>query len=427
MESQQAQIRENAALVVIAASTDTRETTDREVEELKLLSLTAGLKVLDCYEQKRKHPHTAYYAGRGKLLDIKEDLEEKDIDVVIFNQELSPVQTRNIENLLEIKVLDRTALILDIFARRARSWEGKLQVELAQLQYLLTRLTGYGKSLSRLGGGIGTRGPGETKLETDRRRIRKRISDLKRMITEVKKHRQVHRSRRKKEGYPTVSLVGYTNAGKSSLLNALTGESILAEDMLFATLDPTVRKIYLDTNDPVLLTDTVGFIHNLPSQLLNAFKATLEEINEADLIIHLVDISHPDFWQQMDTVEEILEDLLETSPPKLLVFNKIDRLGENGDHLNKLKRDYPDSVFISVKEGSGLEDLKYNIYRMLSLRHQRARFAIPYQEMSFLNKLYQNTRVMEVSYTGDDIKVEAETDPAFLKQYPRFVVSVSNT
>ncbi len=413
--------KEKAALLNLYPP-GSEEAAERDMEELFLLSRTAGVEIVAQYQQKRFYPDPAYYIGRGKLEEIKNDAQEWGFETIIFNQELSPVQTRNLENFLERKVLDRTALILDIFAKRARSKEGKLQVELAQLQYHLTQLTGHGTSLSRLGGGIGTRGPGEPKLEINRRHLRQRISELKKMISSVRKHRRVHRQKRKKEGYPMVSLVGYTNTGKSSLLNALAGENLLTEDMLFATLDPTVRKIYLESGEPVLLADTVGFIRELPSQLLNAFKATLEEINEADLILHLVDISNPDFYQQIDTVEKILNEILEITPKKLLVFNKIDRLPSEDVNLQKLPRDYPGSVFISVHQNIGLEELMHSIYQYLSQRNYTAFFAVPYQHMDFVDKLYRQANVKEISYHEGEIKITAETDEVFLKQHPEFLV-----
>ncbi len=415
-------ISEKAVLASLVPPEMNDQQVKSRIDELKMLCQTAGVEVINSFQQKRSQPDSSYFIGRGKLEEIKEEIDREEVDVVIFNEEITPLQSRNLENYLETRVLDRTALILDIFATRARSREGKLQVEMAQLQYLLPRLTGYGEALSRLGGGIGTRGPGETKLEIDRRRIRKRITELSHSLEEVKKHRSLHRKQRKKDDFFTVSLVGYTNAGKSTLLNALSGEQVFTENKLFATLDTTVRKVPLENENEVLLSDTVGFIQEMPEQLMKAFKATLEEINEAGLILHVVDLSHPEFEEQIKTVENVLNELTGKEQQVLMVFNKMDKLAGEEVNLDRLKREFPGSTFISAVNGSGLEELKRKISRFLHHRHQRVRFSIPYDQMDFLDRLYRNGRVIEVKYENNNIFAEAEAPVKFIEQNRSFLV-----
>src|SRR5436189_5335488 len=272
------------------------------------MATSAGARIIDELIQRRQRPDPATYIGKGKVEEVRELVLEEGVEVVIFDDELSPSQANNLEEALETKVIDRTGLILDIFARRARTKEGKLQVELAQLEYRLTRLAGYRDYLSRLGGGIGTRGPGETKLEMDRRQIRHRISTLKRHIEQIRKHRQLHRERRRREHLPLVSLVGYTNAGKSTLFRALSKENTLVSKRLFSTLDTLIRRIQLGQNFPILISDTVGFIRKLPHQLVSAFRATLEEVVETDLILHVIDVSDPAYEQKREVVLSVLQD-----------------------------------------------------------------------------------------------------------------------
>ena len=297
------------------------------VEELGQLARTAGAEVVGSMTQRLAAPTPAYYLGKGKLEELASLRGEAGYNIVIFDDELTPAQQRNLEQVLDVKVVDRTALILDIFARRARTHEGRLQVELAQQQYLLPRLAGRWPHLERLGGGIGTRGPGETQLETDRRLIQRRIQHLKEEIEAMRKHRALYRRRRSEQGIPVVALVGYTNAGKSTLLNSLSNANVLVEDKLFATLDPTTRRLMLPDNKPVLFTDTVGFIQKLPPTLVAAFRATLEELAEADLLLLIVDIASETAAQQCHTVEDMLEDLNLAGKPKLIALNKIDLLG----------------------------------------------------------------------------------------------------
>ena len=297
-----------------------------ELHELRELAGSAGARIVGEVIQHRRRPDPATYIGKGKVEELREAILVEGVAVVIFDDELSPSQAKNLEEALETKVVDRTGLILDIFARRARTKEGKLQVELAQLDYRLSRLTGYNTYLSRLGGGIGTRGPGETKLEMDRRQIRRRISTLSREIEHIRKHRQLHRERRRKDRLPLVSLVGYTNAGKSTLFRALSKEDTLVSDRLFSTLDTLIRRIQLGGNHPVLISDTVGFIRKLPHQLVSAFRATLEEVVEADLILHVIDVSDPDREQKRQVVLDVLGEIGAADQPRLTVYNKVDLL-----------------------------------------------------------------------------------------------------
>ncbi|MFD2371404.1 GTPase HflX [Brevibacillus sp. GCM10020057] len=320
--------KETAILVGCLLDNRDEERMRLSMEELQELADTAGVEVLDVITQNRDRIDPAWYLGTGKIDELAQRAEELGVDVVIFNDELSPSQTRNLDRLFDCKVIDRTQLILDIFAGRAQSREGKIQVELAQYNYLLPRLAGQGKQLSRLGGGIGTRGPGETKLESDRRHIRRRISELKQQLADTVRTRQLHRERRKKNNVFQVALVGYTNAGKSTILNQLTNANTLQEDKLFATLDPTTRQLTLPSGLEVLLTDTVGFIQDLPTSLIAAFRSTLEGVKEADLILHVVDSHHPDLQIHMEVVDRILRELKADDIPQLVVFNKADLMSE---------------------------------------------------------------------------------------------------
>ena len=306
------------------------------LQELSSLARAAGANVVGVLTQKLDAPSPTYYVGKGKIEEISNLKEQTQYDIVIFDDELSPRQQRNLEEALEIKVIDRTALILHIFAKKARTREGQLQVELAQHQYLLPRLVGQWSHLERLGGGIGTRGPGESQLETDRRLIHKRINRLQHEIEAVRRHRALYRSQRKEKGIPIVALVGYTNAGKSTLFNALSKAGVDVEDKLFSTLDPVTRRLALSTGQQFLITDTVGFIHKLPPSILAAFRATLEELDEADLLLHIVDITHKSAANQCFTVEEILSELNLKDKPKITVFNKLDLALSNESELEAL-------------------------------------------------------------------------------------------
>jgi len=319
--------KERALLVAVAAKRGRdRWRVEDSLDELAQLASTAGVEVAGRLSQRLNTPSKTHYVGKGKLEELLSLKASEGYDVVIFDDELSPLQQRSLEESLKVKVIDRSALILDIFAHRARTREGQLQVELAQHQYLLPRLVGQWSHLERLGGGIGTRGPGESQLETDRRLIRQKIHRLKARLEEVRKHRALYRQRRSKSGVPVIALVGYTNAGKSTLLNALSQADVFVEDKLFATLDPTTRRITLPDGQPVLLTDTVGFIRKLPPTIVSAFLATLEELSEASIMIHVVDLTSHNAAEQCQTVEDILKDLALADKPRITALNKIDRL-----------------------------------------------------------------------------------------------------
>lgn len=336
------------------------------LSELGLLAQTAGAQVVGSLTQKRHEPDPKYFIGSGKLEELKAQSLSLGANLIVFDHELRPSQERNLEDALEVKVIDRTELILDIFAQHAKSREGKLQVELAQSTFLLTRLTGHGAQMSRLGGGIATRGPGETKLEYDRRYIRKRISQLKAELEKVRKERSLKREKRRSSSIAVAAIVGYTNTGKSTLLNALTQAGVLVEDKLFATLDPTVRRLYLPSGKVILITDTVGFIQKLPHQLVAAFQATLEEVGEADLLLHVVDISNPALENQIAAVYRTLEELKCISRPMITIFNKIDQLEKK--IAPKLLDKYHPAVAVSAQKKEGLDKLLATIDAQLQKR-----------------------------------------------------------
>lgn len=358
--------KERAVLVSVETTNEKGLTSEESIKELAELVDTAGGEVAAILTQRREKPDSKYYIGHGKVEELALLCQEERASTAIFDTELSPSQQTHLEATLGVKVVDRTALILDIFAQRARTKEGKLQVELAQLNYMLPRLLGEGKLMSRLGGGIGTRGPGETKLEVDRRRIREKISFLEKQVEEVRSHRESLRKSRRKQEMITGALVGYTNAGKSTLLNSLTGAGVLAEDKLFATLDPTVKRFILPSKEPLLISDTVGFIQKLPHHLVKAFKATLEEVTESDFLIHVVDLSNPAMEDQIRTVNQILSDLHAQEKPTVTVFNKMDRVPSLAHgYLESLSRKYPNAVFISALKKEGFSQLLTKIQEFL--------------------------------------------------------------
>ncbi|MDD4237474.1 MAG: GTPase HflX [Desulfotomaculaceae bacterium] len=414
MEDTSGVMLEKAILVGFEAQEDDPEQVTYSLEELARLVDTAGAEVLSQLTQKRSRPDPATFLGSGKAEEVAELCRSLGVDLVIFDRELSPRQGRNLEEITGVRVIDRTQLILDIFARRARTSEGKVQVELAQLNYLLPRLTGKGVELSRLGGGIGTRGPGETKLEVDRRRIRQRINDLKEELENVKKHRDLLRRGRQEAPIPLLSLVGYTNAGKSTILRMLTGADVLVEDKLFATLDPTTRRVILPNNEAVLLTDTVGFIQRLPHHLVAAFRATLEEVVEADLLLHVVDASHPNANGQIEAVNQVLESLGASAKPALMVYNKIDLVDKA-----ELPRagDDPPAVFISALSGQGAAGLLLAaVDKLLAARRTRTTFFIPYQKSGLLAILHEKGRVLHEEHGQEGIIVEAEIEVVWAKR-----------
>ncbi|MCF6134586.1 GTPase HflX [Thermoactinomyces vulgaris] len=383
------------------------------LEELKSLAETAQAVPVSQVLQFRDRIDPAWYIGRGKAEEIARMVEENEADLVIFDQELSPAQLRNLEGLMPCKVIDRTQLILDIFAQRARTKEGKIQVELAQLKYLLPRLAGKGKEMSRLGGGIGTRGPGEKKLETDRRHIRRQISVLTKQLEEIKKHRRLHQERRKKNGIPQVALVGYTNAGKSTLLNQLTGAGVLSENRLFATLDPTSRQLVLPSGKEVILTDTVGFIRQLPHHLIAAFRSTLEQVKEADLLLHVVDASHPEAEEQVEAVEQVLADLNAADIPVLMVWNKADRLER------ELPEGWdPEHLMISAFNEQDLDRLKARVEQALQQEMIIGQVEIPVMRGDWISLLHHKAEMIESNTDDLMMVIKFRLSPADFEQLP---------
>lgn len=388
------------------------DTTEESMRELGELVKTAGGVVAGEMVQNKADIETATYMGEGKLEELKAAVEALAADMVVFDDELSPVQMRNITDYLGIKVLDRSMLILDIFAMRAKSGEGKLQVELAQLKYRLPRLRGFGAEMSRTGAGIGTRGPGETRLESDRRHIRRRIGALEEEIKELKKHRSLIRDRRKKDGVITAALVGYTNAGKSTLLNALTDADVFAEDKLFATLDPTSRAITLDDNRKILLVDTVGFIRKLPHHLIEAFKSTLEEAVVADVLVHVIDASCEEMDNQIEVVERVLNDIGAVGKPVVAVFNKCDKLDEMP--VAAIKSDK--RVYISAKNKMNIPELILALADAAPGKKQYVRVCIPYSEGALVSALHESEKVISEEYGERGTVMELMVDA---KMYAR--------
>ena len=391
-------------VILVGVSLADSDDAEQSLEELEELARTAGALCVGRVLQKREQMHPATYLGRGKTGELKDLIWETQADGIICDDELSPAQIGNLKDELDVKIMDRTLLILDIFAARASTSEGKIQVELAQLKYRQSRLTGLGTSLSRLGGGIGTRGPGEKKLEMDRRLIKGRISQLTRELKEVKRHRQLTRESRAKSRIPVIAIVGYTNAGKSTLLNALTGAGILAEDKLFATLDPTTRNRKLPGGQEVLLTDTVGFIRKLPHHLIEAFKSTLEEAKYADLLLHVVDASNPQMDQQMHVVYETLRELEASDKPVITAFNKKDRfVGEYAPRDFQAER----TAFISAKTGEGVEELLACVEDVLREQKVEIEQIYPYSDAGKIQLIRKYGELEKEEYTQEGIYVRA--------------------
>ncbi|NUM53322.1 MAG: GTPase HflX [Candidatus Hydrogenedentes bacterium] len=413
-------VSEAAVLVRLVLPGDDPAEVDESLEEMRRLAWTAGAEVACTIVQRRAVPCPATLIGAGKVEQIRAAVGELEADLVIFDSELSPTQGSKLQKSLGVKVVDRTQLILDIFAQRARTNEGKHQVELAQLQYILPRLTGRGVEMARLGGGIGTRGPGEQKLEVDRRVIRKRIDRLRAELGEIRKHRQVQRKRRTEGAIGTVALVGYTNAGKSSLLNALTQAGVFVEDKLFATLDPTSRRCSLPGGGQIVITDTVGFIRKLPHGLVAAFRATLEEVNEADLILLVADVSHEGVDDQVSAVRSVLEEIDAHGKPMIRVYNKVDAAGED---TVREKLNLPgESCAVSALTREGLGDLLNRIERYFATARTRVTLRIPQNEANVAARVYEWGRVFERSYEENFILIDAELGAPQLGALKAYVV-----
>ncbi len=422
IDTQRQRPQERAILIGLETDSISKWDLRDSMDELRELASSAGAEVVDSVTQKLQRPTAPYYIGKGKAESIRDAIQKHRVTSVIFDDELSPAQGRNLETLLSRKVLDRTQLILDIFAQRARSREGRLQIELAQLQYLLPRLTGMWNHLSRQTGGIGTRGPGETQLEVDRRRVQERIARLERELEAVRKTRAVQRQGRKRHQWPVAAVVGYTNAGKSTLLNLLTGADVVAADQLFATLDPTTRSFTLPNKQRVLLTDTVGFLRKLPHTLIESFKATLEEVHEADLLIHVADLSHPRVDEQMSAVESVIKELDAYGKQTLIVFNKMDNLTDRDLAEAYLQR-FPGSVAISARTGEGVADLVRALESALSAWRLRSRFRIPANESALMAEIHRVGHVLELSYQGDVAVVVAHVPPHLEQRLARFALA----
>ena len=395
---------EQEKVVLVGVELDPSDDCEKSLEELSELAKTAGAVTVGKMIQPRDSFHPATYIGKGKLEELRLMIDELGATGIICDDELSPAQLRNLEDVLDTKIMDRTMVILDIFAARASSSEGKIQVEMAQLKYRSTRLAGLGTTLSRLGGGIGTRGPGEKKIETERRIIRDRISHLSAELKEIKSHRDIQRQNRENSSTPVAAIVGYTNAGKSTLLNRLTDAGVLSEDKLFATLDPTTRSMELPNGEKVLLTDTVGFIRKLPHNLIEAFKSTLEEAKYADIIVHVVDVSNPDYEQQMSTVYATLKQLGVEGKPVITLFNKCDVLPEK-PAAKDLHADY--TYNISAIRGNGLEAFKECIQEIILKSRIRIERVFPYSEAGKIQLIRQFGQLESEEYTEDGIKVLA--------------------
>lgn len=387
------------------------------LDELFELAKSAGADPIASVEQKLSHIEPATCVGSGKLTEISEFCKNEEIELLIFDLELSPVQIRNIEDATDTRTIDRTMLILDIFAQRARSKEGKLQVELAQLKYMLPRLTGKGVEMSRLGGGIGTRGPGETKLETDKRHIRRKMETLKLQLKDVEQHRSQLRARRKKDNVITVAIVGYTNAGKSTLMNFLTQAGVLAQDKLFATLDPTSRALKLPNGISVMIIDTVGLVRRLPHHLVEAFKSTLEEAAESDIILNVCDASSEEAMLHLDVTRELLKSLGCTDKPIIPVLNKCDLLPDYGKGMG-----ITDAVRISAKSGEGVDELLSAVENNLPLRVKRVRFMIPFDKAGTVSQIRSVATLHSEEYTADGIEVDATIDETLYGRVREYVV-----
>ena len=411
---------EKACLAGCYPSSRDRERAEESLAELAALAEAAGARVLARILQERPNPDPATFVGRGKVEELRALVETLALDLIVFDDELSPGQQRNLENRTECKILDRTQLILDIFSRRARTREGKLQVELAQLTYLLPRLVGKGTLLSRLGAGIGTRGPGETRLEMDRRRIRSRLALLRREIDRVGLHRRQQRSKRQGIPVPVVALVGYTNAGKSTLFNALTEAGALESRQLFSTLDPLLRRVTLPNRLEMVLSDTVGFVRKLPHDIVAAFRATLEEVRESDLLLHVIDVSSARWKEQASAVEEVLRELTAQNKPAINVYNKADLLpaGTNPAGLTGTN-----GVLVSARTGFGLKELEGLIALELESFTMRLELKVPYDRAGLLSRLHDQGRIKAKSFENDGVLLEVEVPRSAVRSLREYVVN----
>ena len=424
------QLRLERVVLVGVWTEGTVEDAENSLIELGELAKTAGSQVLEGLIQRRHRPDPSTFVGSGKVEELRSVVVVSGADTVICDGELSPGQLRTLEERVKVKVIDRTALILDIFAQHAKSHEGKAQVELAQLQYFLPRLRGWGEALSRqtggsgrgggAGGGVGLRGPGETKIETDRRRIRTRISRLKREISTMRTMRDTKRSSRRRNSIPSVVIAGYTNAGKSSLLNRLTGARALVEDALFATLDPTTRRARTADGRIYTLSDTVGFVRHLPHQLVEAFRSTLEEVGDADLVVHVLDGSHPDPGEQIRAVREVLAEVGTTTGTELLVVNKTDSADE--ETLLRLKRLWPDAVFVSARTGAGLDVLRQTIEALLPRPSVELDLLVPYDRGDLIARVHERGEVLGTEHTGEGTELRVRVDQNLAAELEPFLI-----
>ena len=411
-------IRKKAVIVSIAKKTSELAECERSLDELERLLDTAGADALARVIQVKESFDPRTCIGSGKVLEIKELVSTNDVDMIVFDFELSPMQIRNLESDIgDVIVIDRSMLILDIFALHAKSGEGKLQVELAQLKYTAPRLVGKGIELSRQGGGIGTRGPGETKLETDKRHLREKLANLEARLKELEDNRAVMRAQRDRAGIPKIAVVGYTNAGKSTLLNKLTGADVLSEDKLFATLDPTTRKMTLPSGESVLITDTVGFIRKLPHHLIKAFKSTLDEVRYADILMIVSDMSDSEVKEHLDVTEGIIEELGASDKPRIYVYNKCDMCDSAPARLDEKR-----ALIVSAKSGGGIELLTETIDDVIKESKRECKLLIPYSAQSFVSDIYNEYSVRSVEYLDAGISIVAILDDRGIGRFKKYIV-----
>ena len=424
MHDTQEPLREHALLIGLERPGHGKWAVKDSLDELRELTVSAGAEVLDVISQKRDRPEAATFIGSGKAAELALRCKDTGANIVIFDDDLSPAQGRNLSEILglNVKVLDRTELILDIFAQRARTREGKIQVELAQLQYMLPRLAGLWTHLSRQRGGVGSRGPGEQQLEVDRRRVQEKIHRLEHALEEVQKNRRIERGGRERLHWPLVSIIGYTNSGKSTLMNALTGAGVLAEDKLFATLDPTARKLRLPNNQNILLSDTVGFLRKLPHHLIESFKATLEEVVEADLLLHVVDASHPQAEEQIKAVEIVLKEIDASGKSTVVALNKIDKLEAGATVLEKFQREFEHAVPISAKKGVHLDDLLDEVANRLKDRRVDVKLSIPQDRAKTIALVYRSGYVTERAMEDGNVVLRAQIPKVLAGELTPYVV-----